>query len=486
MFKGLKNTTILLVLSVALSACEKESTQEETKTTSTSQLEQAIASINSNDLPAAEQILDQISTEGLETDSLKALSNSYLVIGQPQKALDTLAPSLSRESDPQIMLVAGLAYEATEQKFLAEHWLGMAAETAETDGLVQLAYIDWMIRKGRHAEANAYLASKVENYPAFSPFLERFVRTGIQSDRAITAANILLNIQDKNPEIPWMLAILYNNLEMWPETLAAAESALASNPKNQRQRQGMAQILSNILSQASASADWATAEKAADLLMQIDHSRLDWFEARLRIALSQRDFSTATDLLNSSDTVTASQRSRFFGDIALAKGNLDAANGHYLDAWNAEPNMALASRLNHVRSILGFNDTLDYIKQWTKKDASNSEAFLALAMSEEQAGNSESAVMAYLDSIKIAPQQWVAHNNLAWLYSKQGSGEEALSHAQQAVDIKPNAGEVVDTLAWMHHLHGQADEAKKWSQRAVALAPGNEEVKQHFDAIHNQ
>lgn len=486
MYKGFKSIAILITLMVGLSACEKEPAQEEDKETATSQLEQAAASINNNELSAAEQTLDQISAEGLDTDSLKALSNSYLVIGQPQKALDTLAPSLSRESDPQIMVVAGLAYEATEQKFLAEHWLGMAAETAETDGLVQLAYIDWLIRKGRHAEAHAYLASKVENYPAFSPFLERFVRTGIQSDRAITAANILLNIQDKNPEIPWMLAILYNNLEMWPETLAAAEGALTSNPENQRQRQGIAQILSNILNQASASADWATAEKAADLLLQIDNTRLDWFEARLRIALSQRDFSTATDLVNSTDVLTASQLSRFLGDIALAKGDLDAANGHYLDAWNAKPNMALASRLTHVRSILGFNDTLDYIKQWTKKDTSNSEAFLALAMSEEQAGNSGPAVKAYLDSIKITPQQWVAHNNLAWLYSKQGSGEEALSHAQQAVDIKPNAGEVVDTLAWMHHLHGQPEEAKKWSQRAVELAPGNEEVKQHFDAIHNQ
>ena len=88
------------------------------------------------------------------------------------------------------------------------------------------------------------------------------------------------------------------------------------------------------------------------------------------------------------------------------------------------------------------------------------------------AKNQPKAIAGYRDLLKMAPDNAVALNNLAYLLAETGTDlEEALRHALRARELHPEADEVADTLGWVYVKREAYPEAVVIFSRLVQKSP---------------
>ncbi len=96
------------------------------------------------------------------------------------------------------------------------------------------------------------------------------------------------------------------------------------------------------------------------------------------------------------------------------------------------------------------------------------------------------AVDHYEAALKLAPNNAVAHNNLAWLFAtsedpKFRNPQQALEHAKRAVALSDwKEPTFIDTLAEALYVNRQYAAAVKVQTRALALDPNNKEYQDHM------
>ena len=82
----------------------------------------------------------------------------------------------------------------------------------------------------------------------------------------------------------------------------------------------------------------------------------------------------------------------------------------------------------------------------------------------------------YAAVLKVAPDNPLALNNLAWLLSREKS-PEALKYALQANKVSPKTPAFLDTLAEVYVGAGQVQKAVEAQLEAVSLAPDAPEFR---------
>jgi membrane associated rhomboid family serine protease/tetratricopeptide (TPR) repeat protein len=96
------------------------------------------------------------------------------------------------------------------------------------------------------------------------------------------------------------------------------------------------------------------------------------------------------------------------------------------------------------------------------------------------------AIQHYQQALRLAPDDAVVHNNLAWLYATSGDvkfrdAHAALEHAQRAVDLTHwKEASFIDTLAEAHYASGSFQEAVRIQVKALELDPNNLELQEHM------
>jgi len=91
------------------------------------------------------------------------------------------------------------------------------------------------------------------------------------------------------------------------------------------------------------------------------------------------------------------------------------------------------------------------------------------------------SIAQFEEVLRQAPGQFIALNNLAWLYQLQHD-PRALSYAEQAYKAAPDNPAVVDTLGWLLVEQGKFDRALPLLKQAAALAPASTEIRYHYGA----
>ena len=84
------------------------------------------------------------------------------------------------------------------------------------------------------------------------------------------------------------------------------------------------------------------------------------------------------------------------------------------------------------------------------------------------------AITEYERLIKVAPNNVVALNNLAWLYMDQGKFKQALKYSEQAYSVSAKIPNVVDTHAQVLLKSGKKAEALVKAQEAYDLSKGKD------------
>lgn len=169
------------------------------------------------------------------------------------------------------------------------------------------------------------------------------------------------------------------------------------------------------------------------------------------------------------------------GELLSRAGNHVAASVAYDDALNLENSRANAIRATQVRNQAKMPDSTEPLVAYLQQRPLDSEARIYLAQAYQSEGMLEEAKAQYANIIEHSPDNFVALNNLAWIYH-QTDDLRAETMARRAFHLRPKNGSVVDTLGWILASKGEYKDGIGYLRDAVKLEDGRVEVRYHLAA----
>ncbi|MEJ5369142.1 MAG: tetratricopeptide repeat protein [Bryobacteraceae bacterium] len=163
-------------------------------------------------------------------------------------------------------------------------------------------------------------------------------------------------------------------------------------------------------------------------------------------------------------------------NTALRVNQLDLAEQHFRDLLAKNPGdidltIRLAETLRRKQQLPA---SLDLLKQAYARNPSFPGLALQLALTHEALGDWRSAVPLYEAILKQDPNHVIALNNLAYRYADMGKDlDTALTYAQRAQQRAPTSDDIVDTLAWVYIRKNLNDAAISLLKPLIAKQPRN-------------
>ena len=119
--------------------------------------------------------------------------------------------------------------------------------------------------------------------------------------------------------------------------------------------------------------------------------------------------------------------------------------------------------------------SLQLLQQHVQQQPNDLGAKMLLA--ERQIGeNMSEAMKTYSEALKQNPNNYIASNNLAYLYLQKGDLETAKTYGLKAVELNPSNAPSLDTLAQIYVAEKNYDEALNLYDRAITYEMKNEEI----------
>ena len=147
-----------------------------------------------------------------------------------------------------------------------------------------------------------------------------------------------------------------------------------------------------------------------------------------------------------------------------------------LVAYNATPNNRNLVLLVFTYDILKQpNKSIKLLKQHVDKLPTDLAAQMLLA-ERQIGGDLTGAIVTYEVALQQNPDNYIANNNLAYLYLQQGDVDKAKAYGQKAVELEPNNSAALDTLAQIYVAEKDYKEALNLYNRAITDAMQNEEI----------
>lgn len=147
-----------------------------------------------------------------------------------------------------------------------------------------------------------------------------------------------------------------------------------------------------------------------------------------------------------------------------------------LVAYQATPNNRNLLLMVFIYDTLKQPDnSMALLKQHIEKQPTDLAARMLLA--ERQIGGDLSAAMAsYETALQQNPKNYIANNNLAYLYLQKGDLDKAKGYGEKSVELEPNNPAALDTLAQIYVAEKDYKMALKLYERAITDDMQNEEI----------
>lgn len=161
-------------------------------------------------------------------------------------------------------------------------------------------------------------------------------------------------------------------------------------------------------------------------------------------------------------------------------GNLQLAVSTYDEALAKEITKRIAARAFYFRTRAESPNAAEPLERFLEDRPLDSDIRLLLAEHYHRGDAVQEAMAEYLRVLDIVPDNFVATNNLAWLYMVNDD-PRAEGMARRAYALAPNNASVVDTLGWILVQKNQLGEGIELLRKAVSLAD-RPEVRFHLAA----
>ncbi|MBF0551000.1 MAG: tetratricopeptide repeat protein [Deltaproteobacteria bacterium] len=167
--------------------------------------------------------------------------------------------------------------------------------------------------------------------------------------------------------------------------------------------------------------------------------------------------------------------------------------GKLLDLYNSLFDLAPQDKTKIYRNISAYyankglhEKALEYLKEWTRLEPSNPDAFFQLALALAAAGNSKSAIGAFAKVLKLNPQHKAALYRKSGLHLKLKDYDQAIEGLENLVKVSPDKAEVHYLLGIAYDRKERLDDAIAAIQKAIEL--DGEEVKfyQHLGFLYER
>jgi len=159
------------------------------------------------------------------------------------------------------------------------------------------------------------------------------------------------------------------------------------------------------------------------------------------------------------------------GELMMREGRHADGAAQFDRALDKRMSLRIAGRAFSYRKRHDITPVARPLERFLEQEPGNPTARLALAQHLQDEGSSQAAADAYLAVLQGDPDNFMALNNLAWLYFTLGDGR-AEELARRAYEIAPDNGSVADTLGWILVNNGAVDEGLELLRRADELTNG--------------
>ena len=304
--------------------------------------------------------------------------------------------------------------------------------------------------------------------------LDRLIDSRPKATSAILARSIAKSVKgDRVSDSDLAMISQASDLAPFAKMITAIQED-SSNPekvsKSFRQASGIARGLdfSNLDSQI--------------LLNQVNHPNSARLSTGLLFILLEMDDAARAELMNLADGED------FLGRYLLASleqkaGKWKEAEGH-LEASAKQAPAFFPSRFLLGEVLLKQGKLARAEEEYQAAIGIRPDPFVLLkagALAEHQ-NKDDQAERYYQQLTEVAPDNYIAYNQLAWFYASRNKKlDEGLKLAQQAYKLQANDPNVLDTLGWIHYLKSEYQPAMKFLTQANAMTQnGNPEFLFHL------
>ena len=116
---------------------------------------------------------------------------------------------------------------------------------------------------------------------------------------------------------------------------------------------------------------------------------------------------------------------------------------------------------------------------WLEGHPDDARALQFLGTTYQTLGEHGKAIETYERLLAIKPDNGLALNNLAWLYSLS-SDPKAVEYAEKAYIAYPDSAEIQDTYGWILVQFGQVDKGRSLLKQAMEKLSKVPEVRYHY------
>jgi putative PEP-CTERM system TPR-repeat lipoprotein len=194
--------------------------------------------------------------------------------------------------------------------------------------------------------------------------------------------------------------------------------------------------------------------------------------------LMQADYPAAQDAYDAlpANVLELPLSKGFLARFQLNNNQPELALENALVAYNATPNNRnLILLVFTYDKLKQQNKSMELLKQHIEKQPTDLTAKMLLA--ERQIGGDLSGAMTtYKAALQQNPNNYIANNNLAYLYLQKGDIDMAKGFGKKAVELEPNNSAALDTLAQIYVAEKDYKEALNLYDRAITDDMQNEEI----------
>ena len=168
------------------------------------------------------------------------------------------------------------------------------------------------------------------------------------------------------------------------------------------------------------------------------------------------------------------------GNAWVAGKNYTEASIAFARAWDLEPSAKLTLKLSEASKISGKPEEATMtLLAWLNDHPDDARVRQFLGITYQDMGQNDKAIEAYEKVLSVQPDNVVALNNLAWLYSLS-SDPKALGLAERAYQAYPDNAGIQDTYGWILVQQGQADKGRRLLKQAMEKLSEVPEVRYHY------
>ena len=416
----------------------------------------------------------------------KLLAATLLRLNAVEEAVKLLRPAQAQApDDPQVLLMLGNAQLRSGRAAEASTLLQRAAQLAPQDPRVlgQLAISH--MATGQRDEALAALNATLDLDEDANAIGYAMAFVHLRSGAFGDALRVAQDLRQRFPQSAVAANLeggAYVGMGQLEQARAAFETAVAVDPRYHEARANLAAL-------KAQAGDFAGAERNYQEILQADGSNVTALMGMAALADHRGDRGATRRWLDSAvradpgaiqPALALAEHHAAAGDAAAAVTVLEALDRHQ----PRHPQVLLA--LGHLQRQTGqFAVAVQTYRTLVEASGGSTGARLLLAEAQLTAEDLGAARRSYEELLKVASENPVVWNNLAWLYHQAGD-PRAAAHGERAMELAPGQPAVMATLGWiLLDDAAQLERAAGLLGQAHKAAPGSGDIGYHYAvALH--